>query len=165
MKIILSSNEFFTLLKVSNMAILNSGFKLFHPWVNDVVKGKLNFLVRSIPIKIRGRVAVISTNRIDKNWLENASYQEILKLKNKKGAIGSVEIKDCIEVKLNEVENQLIYLAGKKYWDYYPKHLIPSYTRIGKLYIWILDKPKEWKELTQVKSRGITWAKISLEDS
>jgi len=26
---------------------LTHGFKLFQPWANDVVKGKLNFLVRS----------------------------------------------------------------------------------------------------------------------
>ena len=32
------------------------------------------------------------------------------------------------------------------------------------IYIWILDKAKEWKKLKAVKGGGIVWAKINLED-
>jgi len=143
---------------------LTHGFKLFQPWANDVVKGKLNFLVRSIPTKKRGRVAVIATKGIDGFWLNNASDKEIREIENKIGAIGSVELKDCIEVKPDKVEEKLIKLAGKKYWDYYPKYLIPKTTRTGMAYIWILDKAKEWKKSKAVKGKGITWAKLEMKD-
>ncbi|MBC7081256.1 MAG: hypothetical protein H5T44_03315 [Thermoplasmatales archaeon] len=144
--------------------VLEAGFKLFQPWATDVVRGKLNFLVRSIPTKRRGRVAVIATRGIDDVWLENANEREIKEIENKIGAIGSVEIKDCIEVKPNKVKNKLIELAGEKYWNYYPKYLIPEKTRTGMVYIWILDKAKEWKKIKEVEGGGIVWAKIKLED-
>ena len=87
-------------------------------------------------------------------------------IENKNGAIGSVELKDCIEGNLDKVKNELIKLGGAKYWNYYPKHLIPTYSRTGIIYIWILDKAKEWKKSIEVeKKRGaITWTKINLED-
>jgi hypothetical protein len=146
------------------MIQLTQGFKLFQPWATDVVKGKINFLIRAMPVKKRGRVAVIATKWIDRIWLENISNQELINFKNKIGGIGSVEIKDCIEINLDEVRNRLIHLAGKKYWDYYPKHLIPNFTRTGKLYIWKFDEAKEWKEEKQVKGGGITWVKINLKE-
>jgi len=62
------------------------------------------------------------------------------------------------------VEEKLIKLAGKKYWDYYPKYLIPKTTRTGMAYIWILDKAKEWKKSKAVKGKGITWAKLEMKD-
>jgi len=143
---------------------LTRGFKLFQPWANDVVKGKLNFLVRSIPTKIRGRVAVIATKGIDGIWLDKASDKEIKEIENKIGAIGSVEIKDCIEVKSDKVKDKLIKLAGKKYWYYYPKYLIPNYTRTGMAYIWVLDKAKEWEKAKPVKGGGIVWTKLEMKD-
>ena len=146
------------------MGGISKGFKLFQPWANDVVRGKLNFLVRSIPTKIRGRVAVIATRGIDNVWLQNAKDEEVDELKDRVGAIGSVEIKDCIEVKPSEVRKKLIELAGEKYWDYYPKYLIPEKTRTGMVYIWILDKPREWREPKAVEGGGILWANIDLED-
>jgi len=121
--------------------------------------------VRSISAKIRGRVAVIATRGIDDIWLENASEKEIREKGDMKiGAIGSVEIKDCIEVKPDKVKEKLIKFAGKKYWDYYPKYLIPNYTRTGMVYIWVLDKAKEWKKAKAVEGGGIVWAKVELED-
>jgi len=146
------------------MGEITRGFKLFQPWATDVVRGKLNFLVRSIPTKVRDRVAVIATQGIDAVWLEKAKDEEIEELKDKVGAIGSVEIKDCIEVKPNKVKEKLIELAGEDYWDYYPKHLIPERTRTGMVYIWVLDKAKEWKKPKAVEGGGITWAKVELED-
>ena len=144
--------------------VLNHGFKLFQPWANEVVRGKLNFLVRSFPTRKRGRVAVIATRGVDDVWLRNANEKEIKEIENKIGAIGSVEIKDCIEVEPNKVKEKLVKLAGKKYWDYYPKYLIPEKTRTGMVYIWVLDKAKEWKKAKVVEGGGITWAKIKLED-
>ena len=144
--------------------ILEAGFKLFQPWASHVVKGKLHLLVRSIPTKRRGRVAVIATRGLDDFWLRKASEKEIKEIEDKIGAIGSVEIKDCIEVKPNKVKEKLIQLAGKKYWNYYPKYLIPEKTRTGMVYIWVLDKAKEWKKPKAVEGGGITWAKIKLED-
>jgi len=144
--------------------VLNQGFKLFQPWANEVVRGGLNFLVRSIPTRRRGRVAVIATKGIDGFWLRNANENEIEEIREKIGAIGSVEIKDCIEVKPDKVKEKLIELAGKRYLDYYPKYLIPEKTRTGMVYIWILDKAKEWKKPKAVEGGGITWAKVKLED-
>ena len=146
------------------MVILKQGFKLFQPWATDVVKGKLNFLVRAISVKKRGRFAVIATRGVDRIWLTNISNNKIINYKNKIGVIGSVEIKDCIEVTLDEVKNQLIHLSGRKYWDYYPKYLIPNYTKNGKVYIWKFDKAKEWKKVKQIKGGGITWTKINLKE-
>jgi len=143
---------------------LTHGFKLFQPWANDVVKGKLNFLVRSISTTKRERVVVIATKGLDGFWLENASESEIMEIENKIGAIGSVEIKDCIEVRTDKIKGKLVELAGKKYWDYYPKYLIPKTTRTGMVYIWVLDKAEEWKKAKPVKSGGIVWTKINLED-
>ena len=143
---------------------LTHGFKLFQPWASDVVKGKLNFLVRSIPTKIRGRVAVIATKGLDGFWLENASASEIVEIENKIGAIGSVEIKDCIEVGIDKTKEKLIKLAGNKYWDYYPEYLIPNYTSTGRVYIWVLDKAKEWKKAKPVKGGGIVWTKLEMKD-
>ncbi|HEC92396.1 MAG TPA: hypothetical protein ENI51_05300 [Candidatus Atribacteria bacterium] len=108
-------------------------------------------------------MAVIATKGVDDIWLRNASEKEIKEIEDKIGAIGSVEIKDCIEVKPNKVKEKLIQLAGKKYWDYYPKYLIPERTRTGMVYIWVLDKAKEWKKPKAVEG-GITWAKVNLKD-
>jgi|GEM_PF-5674998 hypothetical protein len=144
--------------------VLTHGFKLFQPWASEVVKGKLNFLVRSVSTKKRGRVAVIATKEVDDVWLRKASEREIREIEDKIGAIGSVEVKDCIEVKPNKVKEKLIELAGKKYWEYYPKYLIPEKTRTGMVYIWILDKAKEWKKPKPVKGGGILWARVELED-
>ena len=144
---------------------LTHGFKLFQPWASDVVKGKLNFLVRSIPTKKRERVAVIASRGIDDFWLNNASDKEIEEKGDMKiGAIGSVEIKDCIEVGIDKTKEKLIKLAGKKYWEYYPKYLIPNYTRAGRVYIWVLDKAKEWKKAKPVKGGGIVWTKLEMKD-
>ena len=63
--------------------ILDVGFKLFQPWATEVVKGKLNFLVRSFLTKRRGRVAVIATKGVDDVWLRKASEKEVKKLKIK----------------------------------------------------------------------------------
>lgn len=144
--------------------ILEAGFKLFQPWASHVVKGKLHLLVRSIPTKRRGRVAVIATKGVDDVWLQKASEKEIKEIEDRVGAIGSVEIKDCIEVKPNKVKEKLVQLAGNRYWDYYPKYLIPEKTRTGMVYIWVLDEAKEWKKPKAVEGGGITWAKIKLED-
>jgi len=144
---------------------LTRGFKLFQPWASDVVRGKLNFLVRSIPTTKRGRVAVIASRGIDDFWLNNESEKEIKEKGDMKiGAIGSVEIKDCIEVEPNKVKEKLIEFAGKKYWGYYPEYLIPTTTRTRMVYIWILDKAKEWKKSKPVKGGGIVWAKLEMKD-
>ena len=59
------------------MGEITRGFKLFQPWANDVVRGKLNFLVRSVSTKVRGKVAVIATQGIDAVWLEKAKDVKI----------------------------------------------------------------------------------------
>ena len=146
------------------MVEITSGFKLFQPWATDVVRGRLKYLVRSFPTKRRERVAVIATKGIDGIWLENASEKEIKDIENKIGAIGSVEIKDCIEVDGDKVEEELIRLAGKEYWDYYPKHLVPRNAKTGKSYIWVLEGAREWSEAKPVKGGGIIWAKVNLKD-
>lgn len=146
------------------MERITEGFKLFQPWATDVVKGKLNYLVRSIStIKLR-RVAVIASNNIDVIWSANVTDKEFKEVQKKVGVIGSVEIKDCLKIKLNEVKTELIKLAGDKYWNYYPKHLISKYTRTGMVYIWVLDNAKEWEMATEIKSSGITWARVDLEE-
>lgn len=143
---------------------LDNGFKLFQPWASDVVKGKLKYLVRSIPTVKRKRVAVIASSGIDCIWMQNADIKDIESIENKVGAIGSVEIKDCVTVKTNNVEDQLIKLAGRDYWRYYPKHLIPNEKRVKNSYIWILDKAKEWDKVKAISGGGIIWVKRDLED-
>lgn len=144
--------------------ILETGFKLFQPWVNDVVKGKLHLLVRSIPTKRRERVAVIATKGIDGVWLRGASVDEIKRIENRIGVIGSVKIKDCIKVASNKVEDKLIELGGRKYFEYYPKYLIPKKSRNDMVYIWVLEDAREWKKPKQIEGGGIIWAKLKLED-
>lgn len=146
------------------MTKLTSGFKLFQPWATDVVRGKLNFLVRSMITKKREKVAVIATRGLDGIWFEKANSKKIIEVFSKVGVIGSVEIKDCIEVELNKVKDELIKHTGTGYWDYYPKYLIPDKTHNGMVYIWFLKNAKEWKHPKQIEGRSMTWVKIEIED-
>lgn len=145
------------------MVKLTKGFKLSNPWANEVVKGRLNFLIRALSTKNRGRVVVIATKIVDPIWSGNVSEEEIIEMTANFGAIGSIEIKDCLEVDLSELEEKLIDLAGKNYWDRYPKHMVPA--RWPFIHIWILDKPKKWKKSKKIESRGMTWVNIDLLDS
>ena len=99
--------------------ILYKGFKLFQPWANEVVKGRLTHLVRSFSTINKSRVAVVATNKVDRIWLTNLSNKDISKTKMKIGAIGSVKIVNCIEVNLDNIKDKLIELAGNKYWRYF----------------------------------------------
>lgn len=143
---------------------------MFQPWANEVVNGKLNYLVRSFSTHNRGIVAVIATKKIDNVWLKSASEKEVNKIQNNIGVIGTVNIKNCYKIKSNKVKDELVKLAGEKYWDYYPEYLIPTSTRIGrtsgKLSIWVLDNAKEWKQPKEVESKSgaITWMNINLDD-
>jgi hypothetical protein len=146
------------------MVNLTKGFKLFQPWASHVVQGKLNFLVRTFRTNIRGRVAVIASNNIDKMWLKNASSSDRNEIMKRIGAIGSVRIKDCIEVDIEKVKNGLVKLGGKHYLDYYPKYLIPTYTIKHNAFIWIFDEPREWKDPQPVFSKSYLWPNINLVD-
>jgi hypothetical protein len=149
------------------MKKLTAGFNLFQPWASEVARGKLTFLVRSIPTKKRERVAILATSGIDGIWIIRAKYTAIEKIAKIVGAIGSVEIKDCIEVKpnqLSKIQDELIRLGGKRYWNYYPKHLIPKSEKNDTIYIWILDKAKEWNKIKPVKDGGITWKLLNFKD-
>ncbi|RLF42145.1 MAG: hypothetical protein DRN18_02805 [Thermoplasmata archaeon] len=143
---------------------ITKGFKLFQPWASHVVEGKLNFLVRSISTRYRGRVGVIATKGVDNVWLTKASEEEIKRIEDRVGVIGSVEIKDCIEVSSNEIEEKLIELAGKDYLDYYPKYLIPRKKGDEPIYIWVLENAREWEEPVKVEGGGILWSKLDLEE-
>jgi len=46
------------------MEKITSGFKLLRPWANEITKGKLNYLVRTMPTKKREIVAVDVQQRI-----------------------------------------------------------------------------------------------------
>jgi hypothetical protein len=142
------------------MAKLTSGFKLFQPWATHVVQGKLNFLVRAISTDKRGRIAVIATDGLDGYWIQKTSDKEIERIARKIGVIGSVEIKNCVTIKLNDIEETLIEIAGKRYFNYYPKYLIPHQTRDGNVSIWFLDKAKERKKPLPFKGGGIVWANL-----
>ncbi len=144
------------------MVRLKKGFKLSNPWATEVVKGNLNYLVRVYPTKNIGRVAVIATKTIDPIWLDKASEKEINKIIGNSGIIGSIEILECMEVNPNELRERLIDLAGKNYWEYYPKHMIPA--RWPYIYIWILDKPRKWKKSKKVETKGMTWVNIDILD-
>ena len=145
---------------------LNRGFKLFQPWATEVVRGKLNYLVRSFNTKIRDRVAVIATNKFDRVWLNTAPEKDIIKFQNKEtGAIGSVTITDSIGIDPKMVEKKLKELAGKKYLEYCPGYLIPFVIKGKKLYVWILKDAKEWKKTKEIERRtGILWARIDMKD-
>jgi hypothetical protein len=147
------------------MTILAEGFKLFQPWATEVVKGKLNYLVRSISTNIRGRVAVIATPGLDGYWVENAvNDKQIEIIARKIGVVGSVEIKNCIAVDLSRIEDILVELAGKKYFDYYPKYLIPNKTKDNKAFIWHLENAMEFKRPKSFKGGGILWAKLKVKE-
>ena len=146
------------------MVRLKHGFKLFQPWASHVVQGKLNLLVRTFNSKNRERVAVIASNNIDKIWLRNTTTAERINIFDKRGIIGSVRIKDCIEINISDIESELMKLGGKEYLDYYPKYLIPTYTRKHNVYIWIIDNTNEWKKPRLVFSKAITWVKLNLDD-
>lgn len=138
------------------------GFKLFQPWATEVVRGNLKLLIRSFPTKTRGKVAVIATPGMDGYWFESAPEKELLEMEKKIGIVGTVEIDDCIFVKIDDVKNKLIELGGKSYWDYYPKYLIPTMLKINKLYVWLLNNEKEWKKPRKTKAKGITWVNLKL---
>ena len=146
------------------MTKLTIGFKLFQPWANEVVKGNMPYLVRSFNTNKRERVAVIASRNLDKRFFLNSSNDDFMKNKYHIGAIGSVEIKDCVEVNLEQIKNKLIRLAGKKYFDQYPKYLIPRFTRNRKAFIWVLDKPCNWEKPISVEGGGTTWVKLDLID-
>ena len=86
------------------------------------------------------------------------------KLNFRTGAIGEVIIKNLISCEIRGVKDWLIDNVGKKYWEYYPKYLIPSYTKTKKLYIWILDDARRWDSSIEVKTGGMIWAKLRDED-
>lgn len=146
------------------MKKITIGFKLLQPWANETVKGNLNYLVRSFNTKKRERVAVIASHGFDRKWLLNVRYDYYKEYVTKIGAIGSVEIKDSVEVDIANVEKTLVKLTSKKYVNNYPKHLIPRFTRNKKAYIWILENPKEWIKPKNVKGGGMTWAKVNFHD-
>ena len=144
---------------------LTRGLRLFQPWASEVVNGNLNLLVRSTNSRIRGRVAVVASKTFDKYWVRKASEKEIAKFDNKLGVIiGSVDIKDCIVVDINKIKEKLEEMNGKKYYKYYPKYLIPTYSRKKQLFIWIFEGVKEWKNPKPIDSRGFLWAKLNIQD-
>ena len=149
------------------MERLKEGFKLFQPCASEIVKGKLPYLVRAVPTNKRGRVAIIATSGIDGIWAMNAKNNQLEKIAKKVGIIGSIEIKNCIEIKLNKlnkIKDKLIKLGGEEYWQHYPKYLIPKNEKIGKVYIWILNKPRKWNKPIPVYGGGILWSKINLKE-
>ena len=149
------------------MVKLDVGFKLFQPWASEVSKGKLTYLVRSVPTNKRKRVAIIATSGIDGIWAMKSTNKEIEIISKKVGIIGSVEIKNCIEIlpnKLSKIKDELVNLGGKNYWLYYPKHLIPKNEKTGKSYIWTLKNPRTWKNPLPTSGGGILWSKINIEE-
>ena len=136
---------------------ITRGFILFKPWSNEVVNGNLYLLVRKFSTKIRERVGVIASKSFDFNWSMNVDYEKIINFKNKTGLIGSVIIKDCIEIDNNNIKNKMIEIGGEEYWKYYPKHLIPNKK---KMFIWILEEPMELIKPKNVEYKGLTWVKL-----
>lgn len=144
---------------------LTRGLRLFQPWASEVVNGNLHLLVRSSKSKIRGRVAIVTSKSFDKHWIKKASENEILMFNNKLGTIiGSVEIKECIAVRFDNIKKKLIELGGKKYLEYYPKYLIPPYLKKKDLFIWILEEEKEWGTPKPINGGGIMWIKLNIDD-
>jgi hypothetical protein len=142
------------------------GFKLFQPWANEIVTGIIPILVRSFNTNVRGRVAVIASRGIDKIYLNTATEDELMKANYTYGAaIGSVEIIDSIPVEPEHVLKEMEKRSEKKAVDFYPKHLIPYVLKGKPLFLWMLKKPKKWKDSKKVEKRsGILWAKIDMED-
>jgi hypothetical protein len=78
--------------------------------------------------------------------------------------IGSVELINTVITNSKNVESDLEKLSGKEYLKYYPKYFIP-YVITDKLYIWVFDKAKKWKEPMQVSKRyGLQWCKLDITD-
>ena len=143
---------------------LKIGFKLMQPWAKEVAIGRLKFLIRSFDTYKRGRVAIIASKSIDMNWFvsKNTSSEDIKDYLSF-GVLGSVKIRDCIEIKTEDAKKTLIKLGGEKYWKYYPKYLIPLRKEKKKIFIWILDEAKCWNEPIKLKNdRSMGWVKLNL---
>lgn len=89
-------------------------------------------------------MAVIATDGIDGIWMNNVDISRIKEIENDVGIIGSVNITDCIKVKPEKIKEKILNFAGKNYWKYYPKYLIPDNTVTGNIFIWKLENAKKW---------------------
>lgn len=141
---------------------------LLQPWAYDIVEGKMKMLIRSFKTNIRGRVGIYITRNIDRVWLwdEKRKPEDYRSISKKSMIIGSVNIEDVVIVNSpNEAERFIQIHLGKKYLDYYPKHMIPDAPN-KPLYIWIFSETKKFKEPVTVDKRsGMQWCKYEFDDS
>jgi len=149
---------------IMNDKTLKTGFKLLRPWADDVAEGRIRFLVRDLRTNVRGRVGIVATKGFDSVWLAQQKKAGILVSLGDIGVIGSVNIDDCLEVKVGEIKKELESLGGKEYWDYYPKHLLRGGLVDDRAFIWSLNAARKWKRSVFKTNRAICWMRLDLKD-
>lgn len=135
---------------------------LFQPWADGIISKMFPVLVRTFPINKQECIAIAATEGIDGiffNLLDELNIQLVEKYLQFGVAIGSVEVIDCIEIKNKEVFRELRKIAGKEAYQFYPAHLAPLKE---KVFFWIIKKPIRFKVPIPLRSRGITWSKIEI---
>jgi len=146
--------------------VITNSLVLVQPWSMEISEGKMKYLVRSFNTKIRGRIGILSTRNYDKIWLNKFKLNDREnKIHYNSRLIGSVDLVNIIITTPKNVKSDLERLGGKEYIEYYPEYFIPYVITGKKLYIWVFDKAKRWKEPIQVTKRyGMQWCKLDLID-
>ncbi len=136
--------------------MITRGMSLYQPWARLVAEGVFPVLIRTIPTRVRGRVAIVARG-----------YDELAlvdgRMPNKYefplyAVVGSVEIAGCEEIPLTEISSQLGRAGGKDLLGFYPKHHLPKQP---PAYVWTLDNPRVFRKPTRLPPyRARTWIKL-----
>ena len=126
---------------------ITRGMVLQQPWARMVAEGVFPILVRPFPVKIRGRVAIVSSKEWDSlTYLEGGmmTLSEFPKL----AVIGSICVSDCLgPVPIRNIRKLLTQRLGEEYSRFYPKHYLPKQP---PAYFWILEKPRQLKRIKPI---------------
>ncbi len=137
-------------------AKITHGMSLQQPWARLVAEGVFPVLIRQIPTRIRGRVAVVARG-YDRLALvdgrepdENEFPQSVV--------VGYVEISGCEAIQLTEILARLETAGGKRFVEFYPKHHLPTRP---PAYMWTLRNPTTLpKPMKLPQSRARTWIRL-----
>lgn len=132
------------------------GMILRQPWARLVAEGVFPVLVRSMPIKIRGRVAIIAKG-IDPLVLVGGLPPNERDFPHP-ALIGYVRLTGCFEVPRKDVEGILRRKFGSAFARFYPRHHLP---KRETAYIWILADPQILKQPRKLQPfRSRLWRRL-----
>ena len=135
---------------------ITKGVILNQPWARLVAEGVFPVLVRSIPTRTRGRVAIVAKG-VDRWALVDGDHPEEDEFPQP-ARVGSVTIEECIPVPAERVRVELVRRFGKEFARFYPMHYLP---KRGRAYLWLLRDPTHLKlpeRLPNIRSR--VWARL-----